>query len=89
MDRGIAVFAINPRQLDRFRDRFSPAGAKACCAQATDVLPELSWYMPDKSVSTPMRIGTPCAWARPSEQTERRRPTLSGQARDDHVSASC
>ena len=28
MDRGIAVFAINPKQLDRFRDRFSPAGAK-------------------------------------------------------------
>jgi Transposase len=28
MDRGIVVFAINPKQLDRFRDRFSPAGAK-------------------------------------------------------------
>ena len=28
MDRGVTVFAINPKQLDRFRDRFSPAGAK-------------------------------------------------------------
>ncbi len=28
MDRGVAVFAINPKQLDRFRDRVSPAGAK-------------------------------------------------------------
>jgi transposase len=28
MDRGVAVFAINPKQLDRFRDRFSPSGAK-------------------------------------------------------------
>jgi transposase len=28
MDRGIAVFAINPKQLDRFHDRFSSAGAK-------------------------------------------------------------
>ncbi len=28
LDRGIAVFDINPKQLDRFRDRFSPAGAK-------------------------------------------------------------
>jgi transposase len=28
MDRGVAVYAINPKQLDRFRDRFSPAGAK-------------------------------------------------------------
>jgi transposase len=28
LERGIAVFAINPKQSDRFRDRFSPAGAK-------------------------------------------------------------
>lgn len=28
MDQGFLVFAINPKQLDRFRDRFSPAGAK-------------------------------------------------------------
>jgi len=28
IDRGFRVFAINPKQLDRFRDRYSPAGAK-------------------------------------------------------------
>lgn len=28
LDAGFAVFSINPKQLDRFRDRFSPAGAK-------------------------------------------------------------
>ena len=28
MERGFTVHAINPKQLDRFRDRFSPAGAK-------------------------------------------------------------
>lgn len=28
VERGIAVYAINPKQLDRFRDRFSPSGAK-------------------------------------------------------------
>jgi transposase len=28
LDRGFTVFAINPKQLDRFRDRFSPSGAK-------------------------------------------------------------
>ena len=28
MEHGIAVHSINPKQLDRFRDRFSPAGAK-------------------------------------------------------------
>src|SRR5271157_197080 len=27
MERGFRVHAINPKQLDRFRDRFSPAGA--------------------------------------------------------------
>lgn len=28
LEQGFVVFAINPKQLDRFRDRFSPAGAK-------------------------------------------------------------
>ena len=28
LERGFNVYAINPKQLDRFRDRFSPAGAK-------------------------------------------------------------
>jgi transposase len=28
MERGFKVHAINPKQMDRFRDRFSPAGAK-------------------------------------------------------------
>ena len=28
MERGFAVYAINPKQLDRFRDRVTPSGAK-------------------------------------------------------------
>jgi transposase len=28
VERGLGVYAINPKQLDRFRDRFTPAGAK-------------------------------------------------------------
>jgi transposase len=28
LDAGLTVWAINPKQLDRFRDRFNPAGAK-------------------------------------------------------------
>ena len=28
VERGFRLYAINPKQLDRFRDRFSPAGAK-------------------------------------------------------------
>ena len=28
LERGFKVYSINPKQLDRFRDRFSPSGAK-------------------------------------------------------------
>ena len=28
LERGFAVHALNPKQMDRFRDRYSPAGAK-------------------------------------------------------------
>ena len=28
LERGFAVYSINPKQVDRFRDRFSPSGAK-------------------------------------------------------------
>ena len=28
LERGFAVYGVNPKQLDRFRDRYSPAGAK-------------------------------------------------------------
>ena len=28
LERGFQVYAVNPKQLDRFRDRFSLAGAK-------------------------------------------------------------
>ena len=28
MERGFAVYSVNPKQLDRFRDRLSPSGAK-------------------------------------------------------------
>ncbi|HYY72443.1 MAG TPA: IS110 family transposase, partial [Candidatus Bathyarchaeia archaeon] len=28
VERGLTVFSLNPKQLDRFRDRYFPAGAK-------------------------------------------------------------
>ena len=37
LERGFTVYSINPKQLDRFRDRFSPAGAKDD-SRDTDVL---------------------------------------------------
>jgi hypothetical protein len=30
LERGLRVHATNPKQLDRFRDRFTVAGAKRC-----------------------------------------------------------
>ena len=29
LERGFCVYGINPKQLDRFRDRFTVAGAKS------------------------------------------------------------
>jgi transposase len=37
LERGFKLYSINPKQLDRFRDRFSPAGAKDD-SRDTDVL---------------------------------------------------
>ena len=34
MERGLVVHSLNLKQLDRFRDRFSPAGAKDDCRDA-------------------------------------------------------
>ena len=34
LERQFAVYAINPKQLDRFRDRFTVAGAKVVTATA-------------------------------------------------------
>ena len=28
LERGLSVYAVNPRQTDRFRDRYMPSGAK-------------------------------------------------------------
>jgi len=35
LERGFLVHAINPKQLDRFRDRFTVAGAKTTAAMRT------------------------------------------------------
>ena len=39
MERGFAVHSLNPKQLDRFRDRFSPAGAKDVGRQEAQLCP--------------------------------------------------
>jgi len=56
LDRGCHVFAINPKQLDRFRDRFSPAGAKDDRRDA-EVLS--SAVRTDRQYLRPLRLGDP------------------------------
>jgi hypothetical protein len=42
---GITVFAINPKQVDRFRDRYTVNGAKDDCRDAYVIAPSLSTDM--------------------------------------------
>jgi hypothetical protein len=53
MEQGFAVFSINPKQLDRFRDRYSPAGAKDDRRDA---------FVLADSLRTDSLASTPCAW---------------------------
>lgn len=54
--RGYAVFAINPKQLDRFRDRFSVAGAKDDRRDARVLAQSLRT---DRYAFRPLRLGDP------------------------------
>ena len=54
--RGYAVFAINPKQLDRFRDRFSVAGAKD---DRRDALVLAQSLRTDRYAFRPLTLGDP------------------------------
>ena len=54
--RGYAVFAINPQQLDRFRDRFSVAGAKD---DRRDALVAAQALRTDRYAFRRLRLGDP------------------------------
>ena len=53
LDRGFAVHAINPKQLDRLRDRISVAGCQGRPARC----PDCSGRVADGSASIPPRAG--------------------------------
>jgi hypothetical protein len=55
-DRGFAVHAINPKQLDRLRDRFSVAGAKD---DRRDARIAAAGLRTDPQLFRPARIGDP------------------------------
>lgn len=84
MERGFAVHSINPRQLDRFRDRFSVAGAKddrrdakvLAAALRTDPECLRKLEAPDEG-ALQLR-----AWTRARKQLVEDRKRLSNQIRD-------
>src|SRR5215468_4793582 len=47
LERGFNVYSINPKQLDRFRDRFTVAGVK------DDSLVPMCWPRSSKTTSAP------------------------------------
>ena len=49
-ERGTAVFALNPMQLNRFSDRFSPAGAKD---HRKDAIVLAHYFAIDRKVEAP------------------------------------
>jgi transposase len=56
LERGFAVFSINPKQLDRFRDRFSVAGAKD---DGRDALVQAQALRTDRYAFRPLALGDP------------------------------
>ena len=84
MERGFAVHSINPKQLDRFRDRISPAGAKddrrdaRVLASALRTDPHcLRRLEPTDPAIVELR-----EWSRLSEELTRERVRLANQMRD-------
>ena len=83
MDRGVAVFAINPKQLDRFRDRFSPAGAKD---DRRDALVLASSLRTDRHCFRRVEAMDPAVvqlreWSRMAEELKGERVRLSNRVR--------
>ena len=84
MDRGFAVYSINPKQLDRFRDRFSPVGAKDDGRDArmlADALRTDSHCFRRIDPLSPVVIELR-EWSRITEELTRERTRLSNRVRD-------
>jgi transposase len=84
LERSFQVFAINPKQLDRFRDRFSPSGAKDDSRDA-HVLGH-SLYT-DRQAFRPLLADDPLVielreWSRMYEELTRERIRLANRVRE-------
>jgi transposase len=83
LDRGFAVHAINPKQLDRLRDRFSVAGAKD---DRRDARVAAAGLRTDPHLFRPLRVGDPGVielreWSRLAEELQQERLRLASRIR--------
>jgi len=83
LERGFAVHAINPKQLDRLRDRFSVAGAKD---DRRDARVAASGLRTDLHLFRPVQAGDPAVvelreWSRLAEELQQERVRLANRVR--------
>ena len=84
MERGFLVHAINPKQLDRFRDRFTVAGAKDDRLDGRVLADSLRT---DRHCFRPLRPADPVTvelreWSRVAEDLRQERNRLSNRVRE-------
>ena len=83
IDRGFVVYAINPKQLDRLRDRFSVAGAKD---DRRDAYVQADGLRTDRRLFRRLQVADPRlielrAWSRLAEELGVERVRLSNRVR--------
>jgi transposase len=83
LDRGFAVHAINPKRLDRLRDRFSVAGAKD---DRRDARVAAAGLRTDPHLFRPLQVGDPGVielreWSRLAEELQQERLRLASRIR--------
>jgi transposase len=83
LDRGFAVYAINPKQLERLRDRVSLAGAKD---DQRDARVAAGGLRTDPHLFRPVEAGDPAVialreWSRLAEELQQERIRLSNRIR--------
>jgi transposase len=84
LERGFNVYAVNPKQLDRFRDRFSPAGAKD---DSRDALVLADGLRTDCHRMRPLDLADPILielreWSRIADELTAERLRLTNRIRD-------
>jgi hypothetical protein len=84
LERGFQVFAINPKQLDRFRDRYTVAGAKD---DSRDSLVLASSLRTDPRAYRPLTVDDPLVielreWSRMHDELVQERLRLGNRVRD-------